>query len=129
MAIASFIPELRLSTAHTEHVLTFPSPSMCFLFAYPLTNVPPAQRGLRKGFSFPKTCSQKEIFPKPQLFTEKSDISRSQRASIAKPWEMLPIFHETHPNPWAELILVPQKSERIPQGMKVRENPFIYFSV
>lgn len=42
---------------------------------------------------------------------------------------MLPIFSETHPAPWAELALAPQKGERIVQGMRIRENPSIYFSI
>lgn len=49
----------------------------------------------------------------------RSCVSHSQRALIAKPQEMLPIFNETHP--WAELISVPLKSERIVQGMRFGE--------
>lgn len=102
-------------------MLTFPCPSMCFLFAHLQADLPPAQQGQNKRFSVPKTRSQKEIAPKPHLLTVRSCISHCQWARTAKPWEMLPIFNETHPDPWAELISVPQKSERIAQGVRSGE--------
>lgn len=75
MALVIFIPELRKFSVHTEHVLTIPSPSTCFLFAHPLADVPFSQQGLSKGFSVPKTRNQKEISPKPHLFTVKPCVS------------------------------------------------------